>query len=98
MEKISDTSGDYYICRDCNMRVSWFASHDCKNIYGGARALPHNPIPIIPPKKYEKDTMLELITAFIEVRNSFAALRMNMKYMSEQMEEFKKVLDEVTFT
>jgi len=58
----------------------------------------HNLEITIPLAEYKKDSMLELITAFIEVRNSFVALRMNMEYMSEQMEEFKKVLDEVTFT
>ena len=57
----------------------------------------YNPKPIISPREYKKDSLLELITAFIEVRNSFAALKMNMEYLSEQMEEFKIILDDVEF-
>ena len=56
----------------------------------------YNPVPIV-VRSHGKDEMLDLITAFIEVRNSFAALRLNMEYLSEQMDEFKEILDEVEF-
>ena len=89
-------SAEKYICEKCLGYV--YPWHSCPQESTDASSIPYNPIPIIPTQQYERDAMLDLIAAFIEVRNSFAALKMNMEYLSEQMEEFKKILDEMEFS